>query len=321
MSRLTSVVIPCYNAEKWIFDTLESIFSLNNNIPLEVIVVDDGSTDKSVDIVKSNFLDVNIIKIKNQGPSVARNIGTANASGDYIQYLDADDLLYKGKIEKQINLLEKTGADVAYGNWQKLRKGDDGEYHKSEIVRRQLINPEIDLFTTFWCPPAVYLFRKKIVEKVGEWNVTLPIIQDARFALDCALNDAEFFYCDEIMAYYRVHNSDSVSKRDSLAFVRDCYTNTCQIEKWWNENGGMTEDRKNALENCLGYITLASFKNDKETYQNAYLKLFDINAEYIPNKGVVSDKLILASKIFGYQNALFLSYYYNKIKNIFYNSK
>lgn len=321
MSKLTSVVIPCYNAEKWIFDTLESIFSLNKNIPLEVILVDDGSTDESVDIVKSNFSDVNIIEIINQGPSIARNIGTANASGDFIQYLDADDLLSKGKIEKQVKLLEKTGADIAYGNWQKFKRSNDGKYVKSQIVKRQLKDPEIDLFTTFWCPPAVYLFRKEIVEKVGEWNIALPIIQDARFVLDCALHGAEFVYCDDIMAYYRVHISDSVSKRDSVAFVRDCYTNTCEIENWWKENGGLTHERKHALENNLGYITKATYRKDKITYISSYSKLQEYNNKYLPKRETTTLKMFLASKIFGYQNALFLSYYYNNIKNYFYNPK
>jgi len=315
MSKI-SVIIPCYNAQEWIGETLESVFRQEGDYKLEVIVVDDGSTDKCADIIKIDFPEVNLIQTKNQGPSKARNIGTQESTGEYIQYLDADDLLANGKLKKQFDLLEDTGADVSYGNWQKLEKNDEGEFCKSELVKRELINPEIDLFGTFWCPPAVYLFRRNMVEKVGGWNESLPIIQDARYALDCALHGGEFEYCNDIMAYYRVHNSDSVSKKDSVGFVRDCYINACQVEEWWIENGGLTEERKNALENCLGYVTRASYNHDKETFYDAYNKLIGLNKDYIPEKGVTTDHLLLATKIFGYKNALFISKYFNKLKKL-----
>jgi len=311
---LISIIIPCYNAEKWIVETLESVFYQSGDYLKEVIVINDGSTDKSEEIIKSDFPDVNIIKTNNQGPSVARNIGTQESSGEFLQYLDADDLLADGKLKKQFDLLAKTKADVAYGNWQKLRKNENNNYIKSEVVRKELENPEIELIGTFWCPPAVYLFRRSIVEKVGGWNEDLPIIQDARFVLDCALHGGKFAYYNEVMAYYRIHGSDSVSKKDSAGFVRDCYINACQVEEWWKKNGGLTEERIKALEHCLGYVTRASYNDDRETFSDAYTKLINLNKDYIPKSGTTTDRFLLATKILGYKNALFLSKYFKKMK-------
>ena len=218
---LISVIIPCFNAAEWIRETLKSVISQEMR-NLETIVIDDGSTDGSADIVEKEFPGVSLVRTKNQGASAARNLGTEMSKGEFIQYLDADDLLVPGKLKFQLEALMNSEADVAYGNWCKLFRGSDGKYVLAEEVEREIQDPEIDLFTDFWCPPAVYLFRRSIVERVGGWNENLPIIQDARFSLDCALRGGRFVYCQGLMAYYRVHSEASLSTRDSIGFVRDC---------------------------------------------------------------------------------------------------
>jgi len=313
MSKI-SVIIPCYNAENWIQETLESVFKQEGEFKLEIIVVDDGSTDRSVDIIESEFHEVNLIQIEKQGPSKARNIGTQESKGQYLQYLDADDLLAPGKLKKQIDLLEKTGADVSYGNWQKLEKNNNEQYYKSDVVRRELISPEIDLFGTFWCPPAVYLFKRSIVEKVGGGNENLPIIQDARFALDCALHGAKFEYVDEVVAYYRVHDSNSVSTRNNISFVKDCFVNACEVESWWIKNGGLTKERKDALKYAYSYVARASFEKDKETFNLAYNYLEKLFPNYLPEKPYL---LFILSKLIGYQRAEYVAMNYRNLKKYF----
>src|SRR5438105_429631 len=96
-----SVVIPCHNASRWIRETLASVVAQNHD-GLQIIVVDDGSTDDSAAIVDREFSDATLIRTPNRGASHARNTGTEAAFGDFIQYLDADDLLAPGKLAAQI---------------------------------------------------------------------------------------------------------------------------------------------------------------------------------------------------------------------------
>jgi len=107
MAELVSIIIPVFNAEKWIAETLKS--ALAQTWPRkEIIVIDDGSTDNSLPIIRSfESKFVKIIEQQNTGPCVARNNAISYAQGDYIQYLDADDLLAPDKIAQQMERAEK----------------------------------------------------------------------------------------------------------------------------------------------------------------------------------------------------------------------
>lgn len=293
---LVSVIIPCYNAGRFLGETLESVFCQTLK-DFEVIVIDDGSIDNTASIIRSFGSRLRSEFGPNRGVSRARNRGTELANGKFIQYLDADDLLTPGKLEMQIGALDKSNAYIAYGPWQKLVEKRDGKYIKSKLISRKMRNPEIDLFTDFWCPPAAYLFRRSIIEKKIRWNEELPVIQDARFVLDCAFCGATFAYCPGTMAYYRVHSSDSISTRSSMEFIRDCFKNTKEIEKRWEEHGSIDKERKICLSKGYGFIAGASIGKNKAVFMEAYHMLERLGPSYISRKLKI---LQLMSRWIGY---------------------
>lgn len=303
-----SVIIPAFNAQNWIRSAIQSVVGQGVD-NMEIIVVDDGSTDRAAEIVEKEFPSVQLVKIKNGGPSIARNFGTNLSKGEFIQYLDADDLLAPDKLKVQLEMLKTSGADIAYGDWQKLIRNKEGIFENGGTVTRKLQNPEIDLFTDFWCPPAAYMFRRSIVEKIGGWKEDLPVIQDARFALDCALYGGKFIHCSGIMAYYRVQSSNSVSTNSSTAFVRDCFRNATEIEAWWQGHGGINNIRRKGLIKVYGYTARASFEKDKNTFENAYQALERLNPNYIPES---PGHLKAVSRMFGYRNAERIASWYRK---------
>lgn len=309
---MVSIIIPCFNAELWIRETLASVATQDID-DIETIVIDDGSTDRTGEVIASEFKYVNLIRTKNQGPGKARNLGTKISKGEFIQYLDADDLLAPGKLRVQLEALQNSNADVAYGNWQKLVKNNEGFFTKKEEIKKRLINPEIDLFTDFWCPPAVYLFRRSIVEKVGSWQEDLPICEDVRFILDCVFKGANFVYCEGIMAYFRsLPEGESLSTRDPMLFTRCCLRNAFEIEKRWENIGGITEERKKALLKAYGYVARASFEKDKNAFETAYRNLERLYPGYVPER---PRRLRLASKLFGYRRAESIALSFRKIKS------
>ncbi len=279
----------------------------------EVVVVDDGSTDSSAKIIQEKFPFVKLIRTKNQGAAKARNTGIEESKGEFIQFLDADDLLAKGKIKKQLKLLKQSEADVAYGNWQRLVKDKNSSFKKGEKVQRKLKNPEVDLFTQFWCPPAVYLFRRSIVEKAGGFKERFPVIQDARFVLDCALAGAKFIYCPQAMAYYRQHNLNSLSKKSWFAFHRDIYNNAKEIKQIWQKEGGITKERNDALLTVYGYLGRAAFKKNMKMFNFALRELESLNHRYIPKR---PKHLKLVSQLVGYKNAEYIAWWYRKLRKI-----
>jgi glycosyltransferase involved in cell wall biosynthesis len=113
-----SVVIPCFNAEKYIDGTLRSVVS--QDWPnLEIIVVDDGSSDRSADLVAASFPDVRLIRQSNAGVAAARNNGISNATGEWIGFVDADDYWLPGKLRLQYEMLAgNPDARMIYSSWR-----------------------------------------------------------------------------------------------------------------------------------------------------------------------------------------------------------
>jgi FkbM family methyltransferase len=299
MTRV-SVVIPCLNASPWIGATLESVFNQDLN-EVETIVVDDGSVDGSAELVEREFPSVRVARGEHGGPSRARNLGTRLASGQFIQYLDADDLLAPGKLARQLEALETSGADVAYGDWCELRSTPEGRFEPARTVSRHIDgDPQVALFTDFWCPPAAYLFRREIVQRVNAWNEALPIIQDARFVLDCALEGARFVYCPGVAALYRQHASGSVSTRDPLGFTRDCLTNALQVEAIWTSGGHLSSARRAALVRVYEQVARNTCAEAPELFDVALAALERLQPGYRPSR---PRYLALASRALGYRRA------------------
>jgi glycosyltransferase involved in cell wall biosynthesis len=230
MKPLVSVLIPCYNAERWLAQTLTSALeqSWKN---LEIILVDDGSRDGSLRIAKSFQSErLKVISQENCGASVARNLAYAHAQGDYIQHLDADDFLSRVKIEAQIKLLQAVPSNyLALSGTMHFFDGtdplkgilDDGwPLVDSDCPREWLIDlygPEHGGMVQ----PGSWLTPRTITDKVGPWNVSIDPSPD---------NDGEYFArvvlassgirkCPEGIIYYRKFpNGGSMSGQRSPAY-------------------------------------------------------------------------------------------------------
>ena len=296
---LVSVIIPAYNSAKTIEKTLQSVFDQDYE-SIEIIVVNDGSTDDTEQVLSQYFDKIKYIHQANAGVSVARNTGYSVAEGEYIQYLDADDLLAKGKISIQIEALKNNNAEVAYGDWIKFTETDQA-FKELEIVSREIQErAEIELITDFWVPLAALLYKRTITEKIGAWNTKLPIIQDARYALDAALNKAIFIYTPGVMAYYRAHDSGSLSTKNKLSFMLDCFENAKQIDALWRTDYKTDIEKKKAIIQVLRFCVNEFSIHDKNKHKEAIDYILDIEPNYIPEN---SRGMRAMSKLIGYRNA------------------
>jgi glycosyltransferase involved in cell wall biosynthesis len=318
LTPLVSVVIPCYNAELFLTETLESVFCQTLS-DFEVIAIDDGSTDGTANVIRSFSSRIKSEFSSNRGASAARNLGTELAKGKFIQYLDADDILRPDALEKRVNALVNSNADVAYSDWQRLEETEKGEFHPGNAIARRIedihADPQIALFTDFWAPPAALLYHRRIVEVISSWNESLPVIQDARFLLDAGLMGGKFVYVPGVQADYRVHKTNSLSCRNPTKFVLDCFNNACQVENFWKANGGITPERCIALEKVYGYTARFFFEHDRSKFYEVLAKIHNLNPQYLPS---APNGLRQLSKWFGYEQAEAIALAYRQVKEVLY---
>jgi glycosyltransferase involved in cell wall biosynthesis len=242
----------------------------------ELIVVDDGSTDGSREILARHADRLRTIRQEHRGASAARDCALAAARGRYVQYLDADDVLLPHAVATRVAALERSGADVACADWQRLVPSATGAYAPGEVVARTLeeidADPEIACFTRFWSPPAAILYTRAICDRIGRWHPDLPVIQDARYLFDAAAAGARFVRVPGVSAYYREAPA-SLSRGDRLAFWRDVFRNAEDVAAAWTACDPLSPARRAALVACHANVARASFRADRALFAAAVARI------------------------------------------------
>ena len=218
VDSLVSIIIPCYNAERWVAETLESCLAQTYR-PLEIIVVDDGSTDDSLAIIERYAQQhADIIQYEtgpNRGGCTARNRGFARSRGEYVMFLDADDLIAPETIAALVDALHEQDFAVSACPWYWLRlqqnewitavghsaygQPPDGDYLKGVL--------------TGWdIPPCALLWHRSVIDALVGWDETLHARQDTDLMLRALLSGVRLARTGSGSAYYRKHSSNSVSE-------------------------------------------------------------------------------------------------------------
>lgn len=275
MKPLVSVVIPCYNSERFLAGTLDSLWA-QDAAPLEVILVDDGSTDGTRALIEACGARATALFGPNRGAASARNSGTAAARGEFLLYLDADDLLLPGTLAARVAALRQSGADVAYTDWQPLVEQAPGDFAAQPAVARQLPDADADLalFSGLWWPPAALLYRRSCCERIGGWKQALAPVEDARFMLDAALLGARFVHVPGVGAAYRTHHGASHSRRDPRRFLEAVHGNAREVEQAWRARGRLDPRHVQALTDCHNYVARSAFAPAPALFEAALADLY-----------------------------------------------
>ncbi len=217
---LVSIVIPCYNQSDYLEETLAS--ALNSTYPrLEIIIIDDGSTDKSASLAKrlaDSYEQVYFFEQLNAGPSVARNHGIRRASGKYILPLDGDDLIAKEYIQQAVEVMEADDeVKVVYCEAEKFG-AEHGKWSLKPFSRESLAQGNMIFVSS--------LFRKKDWDKVGGFAEEMTWgFEDWEFWISMLKNGGKVVKLPLVGFYYRIRKGSRrkrVSSRDrqrTYAFI------------------------------------------------------------------------------------------------------
>ena len=278
--RLVSVIIPCYNAEKWLKKAIDSCLNQSYSA-IEVIVIDDGSTDGSLEIIK-NYGDQIIWESgSNRGGNHARNRGFAKSKGEYIQFLDADDYILPEKIARQVSFLQQTDADVVYGDWRHQRHFSDGRIVLEEI---QITSMQSDILASlladWWVSPACLLFTRDIVEKSGGWDENLKAGQDRDFFISVVMSEAKVVYQPGCYSIYRRYGKITVSTSSRLRYLENHQLILEKVECRLTEIGQFSTKYKKALAQSYFMLARGYLCNEPTKYRQLLRKTLELCPDF-----------------------------------------
>lgn len=302
---LVSVVIPCHNQECFLPACLQSLLAQDYR-PLEIIVVDDGSTDASAEVVKTfqkkqrNGLAVKYLYQSNQGAPYARNCGCRQANGEFIQFLDGDDVLFKDKILPQVDLFkELRDADVVYGDGQYLIDCLGFKAKKGRIISIGYSSDMVaSLLFGAWVPSFSYLSRRSAVQRCGPWDTSLQVSQDFEYFLRMAIKGCRFHYLRGVTGLYRKHSDNTISEKSLSLNGWTKQGILARAERMLSEKSELTENRIRAIAENYRRIARQLYATDRECFRNSIQNILRLCPQYMPK----SRKALLISSMIGFRN-------------------
>ena len=284
MAELVSILIPAYNAEHWVRDAMLS--SINQTWPnKEIIVVDDGSSDNTYKVAKAlESKTVKVVTQPNAGACGARNNAFKLAQGDYIQWLDADDLLHPEKISLQLSRRDGgrdslTLLTCAWGNFFFCQ--DRAKFVPDSLW--QDLSPVDWMVAKFtdsvWMNPSSWLVSRRLTELSGPWDNKLSLSGDDDGEYICRIitNSQLVKFVPEAKSYYRLGSFESLSWRSVEKAPEPLYLSICQ---------------------CIAH--LRSLEDSSRTRQACKIFLQNRVSNFNPNHAKIIEKCsILAQELGG----------------------
>jgi glycosyltransferase involved in cell wall biosynthesis len=286
MSVLVSVVIPCFNAERWLGATIASVRAQTHR-PLEIIAVDDGSTDGTAALLDSLAgPDLRVVRQANRGQSAALNAGLAVARGECIQFLDADDLLEPRKIELQLARLAEPGEAVATCEW--------GRFH--DDPRETRFEPDAcwsDQDARAWLArnwergggmmlPALWLLPRAVAGRAGPWNETLTVNVDMEYFVRALLAAGQVRFARGARCHYRSGVAGSVSgRRDAAAW--NSYFRSIELSQ--SRLGALDEPLRRGLSLVWQRFAHAAFPDEPSLADDAMRRARQLHEARLPPEG------------------------------------
>lgn len=280
-----SIVIPVYNTEQYISRCMESIVGqgLEN---YEIIIVDDGSTDRSYQILRdweSEFPQIKLFQNeKNMGAGFSKNKGLRLCSGKYICFVDSDDWLKKDSLKKLLDLAEETKCDAVYYGEEYRKEGqvDDNNDTAGELTIKRVYENGIELFENM-------LDEKKVTVSANHYFIRRDAIDKKATFSENTLNDdwtfTAFFLCgvkkiivleNDLYVYYQRTSGNITSRAKNVSMVKEWFNHALSI---YTGMGTVNEDINRVRSKCFLYMMTEIHNEYFQKKCNAEIEYAEIN--------------------------------------------
>ena len=267
-----SIIIPVFNMEEGIRHCLESVAGQASE-DVEVVVVDDGSTDGSAGVIEgysASHPSVRCIRQQNSGVSAARNRGLAEARGEYVMFVDADDEIEEGYLSRIAHKAASTQADMLF--WGITRCFPDGHTERWEPSKEGLMDRKGFLSglpsMQYGRQRGLYgfvsnkLIRKSIIDGFGlHFDTSMSLMEDYGFFLDCYPHCSSFYCFPETGYRYRLYDTAGSQRTHREVSYRQMIEVHTKCARLLEAEGLMTGEKRYAVDGAIGVMALSMFRN------------------------------------------------------------
>jgi glycosyltransferase involved in cell wall biosynthesis len=286
---LVSILIPCFNAERWIGQTIES--ALAQTWPeKEIIVVDDGSTDRSLDVIRGFGQRISWESGPNKGAPAARNRLLELSRGDWLQYLDADDYLRPEKISLQADFARQhPEADIVYSPTlcEKISNG------RTVLVDEPMPDPLDDpwVLLALWYLPQTGgpLWKRAALERVNGWRFGQPCCQEHELYFRLLAAGSRFMFFPDRSAVYRNWNfGGRITTRLIQEVPKERLIILDRIEVLLDETDALTDERRQAINDARHQIARGFWLRDHDAALRIIERIHQSDERFYPSEGPAS---------------------------------
>jgi glycosyltransferase involved in cell wall biosynthesis len=318
MQPFVSILIPCFNADQLVAQAIESALA-QTGVATEVIVVDDGSTDRSLDAIRGFDAQIRWEAGPNRGANAARNRLLELARGQWLQYLDADDYLRPGKIRGQVQFAaEHPDAEIICSPTVH-EVCESGELIRREAKLPQQRDPWVML--ALWQLPQTggSLWRRSALERIGGWRIGQPCCQEHELYCRLLQSSARFAFFDECLAVYRDWDH---SKRLTRRLRQEVRAQRLLIleraERFLWKTSELTAVRRQAINDVRHQIARAYWIANPSTALDIVRQIEESDASFRPSEDSLSPPTYrLAYRMLGFVGAQRIADSRRKIGSLF----
>ena len=294
------IIIPVYNRQALVREAIESALAAGKDVPVEIIVVDDASTDGTWDSLrKYDDTKIRCFRMEaNGGQSAARNRGLDFARGTYIKFLDSDDTLVPGHLSAEVRALETTGATIAVSGWCSESNGTTMTYDAP--VFRSIVD---DVLAGMAVPTSAALYTRR---PDWRWGPALRKLDDWDYFCQAALG-ASLIVTVEGPAYtMREHGGTRMTNTTMLANAWEHHRILQKLEDRLSAEGTLTDARRRRLAQYFYKELRVLSLHDRNSFDAAVEHIRSLDGSFQPRDEEQQRLMRLLARILGFRNAILL---------------
>ncbi len=296
-----SIVIPTFNRAGLVERAVESALSSSPTVQVEIVVIDDGSTDDTLERLKRFGGRIVVVALgRNRGRNHARNAGLRESRGEWLKFLDSDDVLEAGTLAQEVVAGRESDVDIVATSWREGRPGDAA----ARIVPVPGFRRGIDsVLAGEAVPTSAALYRRAFIASL-KWDTSLSKLDDWDFFTRAFLDGARLMTLPVVSYTWVSHPGQGVLRTSLLANAREHHAILRKIESRLSDLGQLTDERKRRLAQYFYKELRVLSLHDRAAFEGAVAHILELDRRFQPRDEERQWWMRALARAVGFRNAV-----------------